>query len=543
MVLLATWVSASPQADRVVVVANSKDRDSVEIARHYMAKRAIPEENLILLETSTSEDIDWDEFVETIFNPLRRKLFEAGWIQGSVSEVKDPVGRLGVASLGQRMDFLVVCRIPLRINNDAVLLERDPRPPAQKEFATNQAAVDSELALLAIGQTPVTGFVPNPLYGQLRPSSLLLQQVVRVARLDAPSVSAAKALVDRALEAEAKGLRGRAYIDMGGPHAQGEDWMRQTGERLEAMHFPVTWERTPAEIDYTERFDAPAVYFGWWKVNITGPVRQRDFRFPPGAVGWHLHSFSANSLRRNNFRWAGPLVERGMTATVGNVFEPYLELTHRPQVFMEALERGSTVGEAAYASLPALSWMAVLVGDPLYRPFAVSLREQLAMIPGDSPDGLGQYVVLREMERLSAEEGAMAAYRYGMARRHSAPGLALYMRLAELTAIQGERAEAVKLLAPATQVVRFSADELGLAWLIANQLWQLDAREEAFAVIRTLAGSGLSDAARKAYLPTAVNWGNTLRKTREVQEWSEALADITRREEEARQRREERNRR
>ena len=41
---------------------------------------------------------------------------------------------------------------------------------------------------------------------------------------------------------------------------------------------------------------------------------------------------------------------------------------------VEALVRGQNFGDAACESLPALSWQAIAVGDPLYRPFPAAGR-------------------------------------------------------------------------------------------------------------------------------------------------------------------------
>ncbi len=514
--------------DRIVVVANQADEHSMTIARHYMEKRAIPEKNLILLETTTGEDITWEEFLETMFNPLREKLHADGWIEGSLGDSYDFEGRRKLVTLGGRLDFLVLCRMPLRIKNDQPRVDRAPAKPPQKQFLVNQGSTDGELALLAAPNTPTVSFVPNPLFGQLRPPSMILQQVIKVARLDGPSVAATMALVDHAIEAEEKGLRGRAYIDLGGPHKKGNDWMQEAGELLEGQDFPVTWNRVPAAIDFTERFDAPAFYFGWWKVNVTGPPRERDFRFPPGALGWHLHSYSANSLRRNNYRWSGPLVQRGITATVGNVYEPYLELTHHPHAFVKALLAGMSAGEAAYYSLPALSWMAVFIGDPLYQPFTVSEEAQLEMMKKSAkPDDLAQYTVLREIERLKESLGLTPAIAYGEKEFNKAPGLALGYELALLNQQQGHVDEAVKSLAFASRLPPiFGANEQGLAYLSANLLWDLMAREDAFELMQSLMRSAIPDAARRAYLPTAISWARTLRKTGELAEWSAQQAEF-----------------
>jgi len=45
---------------------------------------------------------------------------------------------------------------------------------------------------------------------------------------------------------------------------------------------------------------------------------------------------------------------------------------------VSALREGRNFGDAVYYSLPALSWQEIAIGDPLYRPFKVTLAEQLA---------------------------------------------------------------------------------------------------------------------------------------------------------------------
>ena len=90
--------------------------------------------------------------------------------------------------------------------------------------------------------------------------------------------------------------------------------------------------------------------------------------FADGAIGWHIYSFSASQMRNPVF-WSPTFVRLGAGATVGNVHEPFLSMTHHADLFIEALLDGKTAGEAAYASIPVLSWQNVFLGDPMYRPF------------------------------------------------------------------------------------------------------------------------------------------------------------------------------
>ena len=387
-------------AKRVVIVANASSAESMTLARYYAEKRAIPVENIVALPMTLSETVGWEEFVKTVYQPLQDELVKRGWIDATGSESRDAVGRKKYAVLGHRMSYLVTCRgVPLRVAHDRSLYAEVKPLTGMSQFRTNQGAVDAELALVGRSGYPINAYVPNPLFQKERPTSLDLGKVVKVSRLDGPGWEAAMGLVDRAVEAERRGLIGRAYVDVGGPHAEGDVWMEAAAKQLEAMDFDLSVDRAPETMAVEARFDAPALYFGWYAWGVNGPFMREGFRFPPGAVAVHIHSFSAETLNTTGTHWCGPLVARGVTATVGNVFEPYLTFTHHPHLMLRALARGETWGDAVFYSLRAVSWQCVAIGDPLYRPFKVGFAEQWAK-RAELPDALYPYVILREARRL-----------------------------------------------------------------------------------------------------------------------------------------------
>ena len=55
---------------------------------------------------------------------------------------------------------------------------------------------------------------------------------------------------------------------------------------------------------------------------------------------------------------------------LGNVYEPYLSLTTHFDTFADRLLKGYTIAESAAMGSQGISWMTLIVGDPLYRPFA-----------------------------------------------------------------------------------------------------------------------------------------------------------------------------
>jgi len=436
---LAASARGSGLADRVVIVANSDAPDSVAIAQHYAMVRGVPPGNVIELKMPVAETISWREFVATVWQPLEDELVRRGWIDAIAMDLFDEVGRRKYAISGHRIAALVVCRgVPLRIADDPSLF-REVKPYTDHgEFRTNEGAVDSELSLLAQTDYPINASVPNPLYLNPLPSDDELSRVVKVARLDGPTVADAMGLVDLAVEAERTGLLGRAYVDIAGPHETGNRWFESVAAQIAALGFDLSVSRGPQTLPATARFDAPVLYFGWYAQDLNGPFALPGFRFPPGAIVEHIHSFSARTLRSSTEGWCGPLLDRGVTATVGNVFEPYLEFLHRPDLLLEALSRGDDLVDAAYFSLPVLSWQSIVVGDPLYRPFAVALSRQvreLASLPAQTAG----YAAIREMNLLDAAGKKADAIEAGKAAMKTAPNLALALAVAVRLQSSGNR--------------------------------------------------------------------------------------------------------
>jgi hypothetical protein len=112
-----------------------------------------------------------------------------------------------------------------------------------------------------------------------------------------------------------------------------------------------------------------SLYYGWYDEHVSGPFLNSSFRFRQGAVAMHLHSFSAVQLTDPTKNWSGALLEKGAAVTIGNVYEPYLQYTHDFGILHQRLLAGFTWVEACWMAMPVASWQAIVLGDPLYRPF------------------------------------------------------------------------------------------------------------------------------------------------------------------------------
>ncbi len=529
--LAAGWAGAAVDenlATRVIILANSDDPDSLRIARHYAEVRGVPEANLITLKMPLTEEITWREFVAAVWSPLLDTLVPLGWIDAIPMSLTDAFGRKKFAPYRHRIAALVVCRgVPLKIAHSAEFFVETLPLTKRGEFRTNAGAVDSELSLLALPNYPINAFIPNPLFQNERPSANELGQVVMVSRLDGPSVDDANSLVDRAVAAEQTGLLGRAYVDIANRDHTGDPWLESAAKQLAALGFDTSVDRENATMPSTARIDAPVLYFGWYSGGVDGPFILPGFRFPPGAIALHIHSYSASTLRQPGSGWTGPLVARGVTATVGNVYEPYLQFTHQPHLLLKALARGATLAEAAYYSINALSWQAVLIGDPLYRPFAVSLDEQMRNF-SKLPARLAGYATLRRMHLLDLAERSSDATALAVSSQRNVPSLAVGVALARRLREAGEIDKAGNALGFAPMLRSFDVSDWAVARDAAVLLEACGRPTRALDVWRTLLSTPrLPRELRVAWLPEARKTAQLANDTSLANTWQTEWIELT----------------
>ncbi len=380
--LLASGVAgySAGLGDQVVVIYNSCLPESRGVANYYAEKRAVPSSQVIGFNLSTNEDMSRAEFRDSLQRPLAKWLEDRQlWHIGSQSTptTNDQPARVDWVVRQSKIRYAVLCYgIPLRIESDPTVKE-EAATKQRPEMRRNEAAVDSELALLPLVDEPLplAGPLRNPVYSftnsaQLHPTN----GVLMVARLDGPSAVIARGLVDKALQAEKDGLWGRAYVDLRGTtepgYKIGDDWLRNAGEICRRLGFETVFDEKPETFPAGFPLSQIAIYMGWYAENACGPFAQTTVEFMPGAFAYHLHSFSASTVRSTTTGWVGPFLAKGATATMGCVFEPYLPGTPEMAVFIARFVfYGMTFGEAAYACQPVLSWQTTVVGDPLYHPF------------------------------------------------------------------------------------------------------------------------------------------------------------------------------
>lgn len=379
--VLSTCLAAGPgdwePAKETVVIYNSKLPSSKALAEEYAELRNIPEERLVGLACSGEETISREAFEDSIREPLLRKFIKAKWWEMEKRDLIDPNGKVYGQSpqvVSSRVSVLVIMRgVPLRI-------ARSARSDAAGQ--EDEASVDSELAALGMVNRNIKGVIENRYYESTLSFADHHQAKgqLLVGRMDAADDETVRRMMLDTIHAEKVGLWGRAVVDFSlkdGAYVQGDQWLGRSVALYRERGVPVYAERSKEVLAGPWPLPDTILYFGWYTPHVAGAFADENFRFKRGAIACHLHSFSAASLRDPKAYWCAPLLAHGAAATLGNVWEPYLTLTVRFDVLNARLLDGFTLGEAAWAATPGLSWMNVLIGDPLYRPFGKN-RENIS---------------------------------------------------------------------------------------------------------------------------------------------------------------------
>jgi uncharacterized protein (TIGR03790 family) len=371
LILLHCSTALSLEPNEILIIANSDNTTSVQIAEYYCKMRNVPTKNILAISLGTQlrDTISRNDYEKCFAEPIREKLFSLEF----AGEIRCLLTTYGVP-------YKVGPRGPLEDSEDRLkelkeLAEQKKETSEQLQHEIDRlsgketsASVDSELSLVLLGAYELYRWQPNALRKNVlwRDFGTLM-----VCRLDGPDYTIVEGLVDKAIAAEKTGLTGVAYIDSRGlvskdSYGYFDRSLRDlaTLTRLRTA-MPVKEERTK-ELFASGTCHRTAIYCGWYSLKNYVDA----FDFVDGAVGYHISSFEAVNLRDpNSSQWCPAMLRDGITATLGAVDEPYLQAFPEPKAFFLELFNGACLAEAFYHTKPFNSWQLILIGDPLYRPF------------------------------------------------------------------------------------------------------------------------------------------------------------------------------
>lgn len=337
----------------VVVVVNDSSAISRTVGEYYARARAIPAGQVCRIRTRPAEEITREVYEREIEAAI------AGWLvkRGAVDRTLVLVTTAGV---------------PLRISGSG-------------GATATAASVDSELAALYLklkGQKrTLAGPLANPYYASRRKAFSHPEcPIYIVARLAGYRFEDIRAMVDRGLKAE---NRGKVVLDMkDGGSGEGEQWLRLAANRLPAER--VVLEESSKVIS---GIAGVIGYAGWGSNDKNRNSRVVQLGWLPGGIATEFVSTNGRTFTEppaewNIGRWGVPAlywagspqslaadwIRAGATAVTGHVYEPFLAFTPRPdELFHAYVVEGRTLGDSYSRSVPAISWMNILAGDPLCR--------------------------------------------------------------------------------------------------------------------------------------------------------------------------------
>ena len=334
LILILILISSLPSEPPILptkslVIYNSRVPDSQKVADHYATTAShVPAASQVLgLNLPTGENMTRDEYRDQLQLPLlqfleKEKLFT--FTPGG----RAPGLRPACATCDEGPHIVTpssASGVPLRILDDPLMAE-----PGAEKFPLelrdrNGAAVDSELTLLPWSRQKLgldRAKLNNPVYAFTNAALLNpIHGILIVTRLDGPDAAIAMSLVDKAIEAETNGLWGRAYFDArgitNGPHLKGDVWdARRAADTARRFGFATVLDDRPETFSAAFPMSQIALYAGFWYAIRRPPARhlapRRDsIAGPAHSGGYHLHSFSAHTLRlRPPGYWCGPLLAR-----------------------------------------------------------------------------------------------------------------------------------------------------------------------------------------------------------------------------------------
>ncbi len=388
------------EPDQILVLANRNASRSIGLAREYMEKRAIPDDQFLALWVTDKETCTREDYEKKVLGPVLAYLKKhpekdirclvtlygmplqilppkmTAMEQARYDSLEREQTRLGKAlqeTEKQTDEADQLTRESERVRDEmARVMKKDHR-----------AALDSELALALAAPYELSRWIPNPYFlgfqGKTMPQMPPREKVLMVARLDGPSPQVVRRIVDDAIEVEKKGLQGKAYFDARWPRPAKEKEPKNIGYGFYDLSIHKAAERVHmsgrmpvvlnAEGALFQPGDCPAasLYCGWYQLAHYVDA----FEWQPGAVGYHIASSECATLSPGSSQvWCKRMLEEGVAATIGPVSEPFVQAFPIPEMFFGLLLEGRWALAECYAlSLPFLSWQMVLVGDPLYRPF------------------------------------------------------------------------------------------------------------------------------------------------------------------------------
>ncbi len=331
---------ADPLVNHVMIVANRREPDSVEIARYYLKRRQIPEANLVMVDAPPVEEIPQKEYA-ALEDQVRRAL-----------------------QVRKNIDYLVLTKyVPLRIREGGY-------------------SVDAHLATIDSGISEIRGVTEaaleasqNPYFDRNSEFSHRDFGIYLVTRLEGFTKADAERLVDNSLAAEkSPGLfyfHGAVNRTREG-YGPLQDHLARATDVLRTKGFKSRYDMSSS---FPSPSEALAGYASWGSNDRNFHIEAyHRLRFQPGALAETFVSTSARTFlpTTGGQSLIADLVQQGVTGVKGYVHEPFTFAMARPDILFDRYTSGFNLAESFYMASPIARWKDVVIGDPLCRPYKIA---------------------------------------------------------------------------------------------------------------------------------------------------------------------------
>ena len=424
LLAVATTLKADIAPDEVLVVYNAASADAVALKNTYLAAHpGIPAANVLALNDATllTSDLTYTDFVNDVRNPIRSFLSAPGapdaadiiaivLIRPFPHRVLDtdnaligdnPNGQGSELGAGDVTDASVDAELVLLWQNlDAGeaggtmdsksdnVIDNPYHQSATRIDLFSRASIQTQKSFTAVSN--VAWFLAGAGAARLTPGDMYL-----VCRIDGNSLADAEASIERAQDLRINKALVRILLDeydvsgnddldddplfsSGDPFIAGDDY-EETRDILQAVGWDVRYDGTFDFIDSTQETSPLIAYASYGENHDINGLGENppgsntyidNFVFPPGAIFNTVESYNGRALNGLGtlfgLEQAADFIAAGGTFAVGHVWEPFtFTLPDNEFLFVNMLSGQLTWAEAAYTSLPALSWHHVVFGDPL----------------------------------------------------------------------------------------------------------------------------------------------------------------------------------
>ena len=321
----------------VLIVVNSRSRESLEIGNAYRRAREIPYRQLLVLNTSTAFAVPYPTYQNEIENPIRDYL------------------------KAQQLEDAITCIVLTRGMPQLVNIQHG-------------VAVASLLATL---EMPNRGRgdarLPNPYH--LAPTAFTHRQdnlrgMYLVTVLNGYNVEDIRNLIAQGVGADDTAPEGRFIFQANSRTAQqagtAVELLNQRGLQVEMVNAP------PRDSSNLMGYFSGSIFSGLTRQMVT------SCGFRPGAIVDLAQNFSA---AEQNFdenetpillpaSWFVRAGAAGILGVVGDADMKTMPAGSHQETLFDRYTSGFSLAESFYSALPYLNWQNIILGDPLCAPYA-----------------------------------------------------------------------------------------------------------------------------------------------------------------------------